>query len=258
MQTSALKPMLEVSLSERVLRLELNRPDRRNALNMALCQALVDEFARAEEDPNVGAVLLTGRGLSFCAGMDLKEARHVEPEALAHLHTKLFSVLERARKPIVAAIQGSAVAGGTGLAANAHVVFATHDAEFGLPEIRIGLWPVMIYQVVVQAVGARRTMEWSLTGRRVTALEAREAGLVTALDDDPLTVAEAAAMTMAEFSSFTIHEGLDFAWNSRPLNAGGAAELGRTVRTRIMSHSDFHEGVQAFTEKRKPRWNKEP
>ena len=250
--------MLEVSVSNRVLRLELNRPERRNALSFELCQELVAGFARAEEDDSIGAILLTGRGAAFCSGMDLKEVRHVDPEELAYVHERLFSAIHRARKPIIAAVQGAAVAGGTGLVANAHIVFATPDAEFGLPEIRISLWPVLIYRVVAEAIGERRILEWSLTGRRVTAHEAREAGLVTALDTDPLSVAEAAATTLASYSSFALREGISFAHNSRGLAQVDAAVLARSVRNRMMTHSDFHEGVDAFANKRKPNWNKEP
>lgn len=250
--------MLEVSVSNRVLRLELNRPERRNALSFELCQSLVEELARAERDDAIGAVLLTGRGASFCSGMDLKEVRDIDPGHLADVHERLFSAVHRARKPIIAAVQGAAVAGGTGLVANAHIVFATPDAEFGLPEIRIGLWPVLIYRVVAEAIGERRILEWSLTGRRITAHEAREAGLVTAVDEDPLRVAEAAALTVACYSASALREGMSFARESRGLSTRDQAVLAREVRDRMTAHKDFHEGVQAFADKRKPNWNKEP
>src|SRR6266511_676505 len=112
-------------MSGRVLRVALNRPDKRNALNIELCQELVTALESAELDRDVGAILLSGNGKSFCAGMDLNEV--LQPGAsgeINRVHEQLFTAGARMMKPIVAAIHGAALAGGTGLAANAHVVVA--------------------------------------------------------------------------------------------------------------------------------------
>src|SRR5580700_6007261 len=147
------------------MRVALNRPEKRNALDSATCRDLLDAFRKAESDPAIGAILLCGNGPAFCAGMDLKEALAADQSGLADLHERLFTTIQRARKPMIAAVHGAALAAGTGLAANAHMVIASPDAQFGLTEIRIGLWPVIVFRAVARAIGERRATELSLTGR---------------------------------------------------------------------------------------------
>ena len=238
------EPVLQVALEERVLRLTLNRPERRNALNLELCQALLDAFDQAEEDSGVGAILLLANGKAFCSGMDLNEAPNADPALLASTHDRLFTTIERIRKPIVAAVHGAAVAGGTGLVSNAHIVFAGQVAFFGLPEIHVGLWPIMVYRSVALAIGERRTMEWSLTGRRVSAAEAHQAGLVTNLADDPLLEAGAAALSLARTSPAALAAGLRYVSEARGRTRAEASEIGREIRNVLM--------VQAFQKDRPP------
>ena len=158
--------VLESQLERRVLRLTLNRPQKRNALNEELSRALLAALEAADDDGAVGAIVLTGNGGAFCAGMDLREVLDAQVAArMAPLHERLFTMIGRMRKPVVAAIQGAAIAGGTGVAANAHIVIAADDAQFGLTEIRIGLWPVLIFPACALAMGERRTTELALTGR---------------------------------------------------------------------------------------------
>src|SRR5947207_2780206 len=170
--------MLEVSREGRVLRLVLNRPKKRNALNAALCGALVEAIEQGERDPGIGAILLSGAGTSFCSGMDLSEMLTPAESSLAPLHERLFTIGRAATTPIIAAVHGPALAGGTGLAANAHIVIASDDATFGLTEMRIGLWPFVIFRAVVAAVGERHAVELGITGRIVDAREASMLGLV--------------------------------------------------------------------------------
>src|SRR2546423_12942633 len=133
--------LVEVRQDGRLVHIALNRPEKRNALSTELCRELVAAIDRADGDTGVGAILLSGNGKSFCAGMDLSEVDAADPEVLGQLHDQLFTAIARVTTPIVAAIHGAALAGGTGLAANAHVVLASADATFGLTEVRIGLWP---------------------------------------------------------------------------------------------------------------------
>src|SRR5216683_6740607 len=171
--------MIETRLDGRVLHIVLNRPEKRNALNMQLCQELVGAFHHADRDHTAGCILLYGNGPGFCSGMDLAEARDADPLHVMELQEKLFTVINRTRTPIVAAVHGAALAGGSGLAANAHIIVAGPDAKFGMTEIRVGLWPVLVYRAVELAVGERRATELCLTGRIFGAEEAREYGLVT-------------------------------------------------------------------------------
>src|SRR5437016_12963589 len=116
--------MLQVSREGRLLRLTLNRPEKRNALNGALCRELVAAIEQGDRDPGVGAILLSGAGKSFCSGMDLSEMLTPAESSLGPLHERLFTIGRRASTPIIASVHGAALAGGTGLVANAHLVLA--------------------------------------------------------------------------------------------------------------------------------------
>ncbi len=168
---------LQIDRQGRVLHLALNRPEKRNALNMELCSALGAALDAAESDSSVGAILLSGNGKSFCAGMDLREAQPSAGEINA-AHERIFSAGMHLTKPLIAAVHGAALAGGTGLVANCHVAIAAEDATFGLTEIRIGLWPFVIFRAMEASLGQRRATELALSGRTFGALEAREYGLV--------------------------------------------------------------------------------
>lgn len=246
--------MIEFAVIDRVARFSINRPEKRNALNSVTCRQLLDAFDRAEADSSVGAILLRGNGTAFCAGMDLDEALSTDQHELIDLHERLFTVIQRARKPIVAAVRGAAMAGGMGLAANAHIVVAAPEARFGLTEIRIGLWPVVVFRAVARAIGERRATELSLTGRVVAADEALRFGLVTELASDPKMKAFELAKKLSEFSPVAIASGLGYIDRIRGLGWAEAAPIGQHVRASLMASDDFAEGVRAFLAKREPEW----
>lgn len=245
---------IEVKQERRVRTITLNRPEKRNALNMDLCRQLVDALDRADADSSVGAVVLNANGPAFCAGMDLKEAAGVDQAQLAGIHERLFTTIQRVCTPIVAAVHGAALAGGTGLAANAHIVVARSDARFGLTEIRIGLWPVLIFRAVERSMGERRTVELSLTGREFSAADALRYGLVSEIADDPVLRAAELAATLAEFSPIALEAGLDYVQQTRGLDWEHAGAIGRETRDRLLAGEDFREGSRAFLEKRQPSW----
>jgi enoyl-CoA hydratase/carnithine racemase len=251
-----MKAMLAASREGRLLRLVLNRPEKRNALNGALCQQLVAAIEQGDRDESVGAILLSGAGKSFCSGMDLSEMLTPAEASLGPLHERLFTIGRRVTTPIIAAVQGAALAGGAGLVANAHIVVAAEDATFGLTEIRIGLWPFVIFRAVVAAVGERRAVELGVTGRIIDAREAAGIGLahhvtpVTNLEDRAGEIAAEAAAASPE----AMRAGLRFVAETRGLNWEQAGESARQFRQELFRTRDFAEGIRAFREKRKPRW----
>ncbi len=192
--------MIEVQQEGRVLTISLNRPEKRNALNLKICRELTEAFDHADSDHSVGAIVLNANGPAFCGGMDLKEVLEINENQLAAIHERLFTTIQRVRTPIIAAVHGSAMAGGTGLVANAHIVIAHPETVFALTEIRVGLWPVLIFRSVCQAMGERRTVELALTGRDFSALEALDYGLVTEIADDPMRRAREIASVLSSFS----------------------------------------------------------
>ncbi len=238
---------IEVAQIGRVLHIALNRPEKRNALNGALCEALLATIDEAQANPEVGSVLLSGNGPSFCAGMDLSETTD-----FSAIHERLFTSIDRATKPMLAAVHGAALAGGMGLAANAHVVVASPDAKFGLTEIRIALWPVLVFRAVTLAVGERRATELSITGRILTAPEAKEYALVTEIAGDPLARATEIAATVAAYSRSAVSAGLAYSRAIRNLPWPDAGRLGQTTRAALMSHPDFKNAAAAFLARKTP------
>jgi len=247
---------LESRRDGRLLRLTLNRPEKRNALNLALCRELTAAVEQADADPSIGAVLLAGSGSAFCAGMDLSETLSPEAAALAPVHEQLFTLGMRVATPIIAAVQGPALAGGTGLVANAHLVVASESATFGLTEIKIGLWPFLVFRAVVLAIGERRAVELSLTGRTINAVQAAQIGLiheVTATAELDRRATEVAA-GIAGSSPSAIQSGLRFVAECRGRSWSEGGAIAQRFREELFRSGDFAEGVRAFHEKRLPRW----
>lgn len=248
--------VLEISQQERVLRLTLNRPEKRNALSFELCSALVAAFDRAATDVSVGAILLEAEGQVFCAGMDLEDASAADAVTRTAVHEQLFTLGARLRKPLIAAVGGAALGGGLGLVANAHIVVAAQGSSFGLTEIRLGMWPFFIWRCVTAALGDRRATEMALTGRVFGANEAAQYGLVheivppIELDDRATALAE----LVSGYSPFTIARGLELAHRSRSLSSEAAGALAAQLRAEVFASPDFAEGVKAVQEKRRPRW----
>ena len=244
--------LLAAARDERLLRLTLNRPAKRNALNSELCHALVHALDRAENDPETGAILIDAAGPTFCAGMDLVEALAPDAAEQTAIHERLFTAGARARKPIVMAVQGAALAGGTGLVANAHIAIAAEDATFGLTEIRIAMWPYVVFRAMKLAIGERRTLELSLTGRVFGAAEALQHGLVhrvvpsTGLAHAALEVAR----TLSRASASTIARGLEYVQRSRELSWDESGELAHQLRALNFQSADFTSAVRAFRQKR--------
>jgi len=246
--------LIELERTERVLRVTLNRPEKRNALNVELCKDLIHAFEDGDQSTDVGAILVTAKGPAFCAGMDLKESLEADPMQLAGLHERLFTTINRIRKPIIAAVQGPAIAGGTGLVANAHIVIAAPAATFGLTEVRIGLWPVLVFRAVELAMGERRATELSLTGRTFGAEEALRYGLITEIAGDCVGRASALATTISQYSPIAVGRGLDYVHRIRVRDWDHAGRIGHQTRDLLLASEDYKEGVRAFLEKRQPSW----
>lgn len=247
---------LMISREERVLRITLNNPEKRNALDEKLCRELVAALKEAGRDRTIGCVLLDGAGPVFCSGMDLDDALQPDAPERTEIHEQLFTFGVHYHKPIVAAVQGAALGGAIGLLANCHVVLAAQGTNFGLTEIRVGLWPFVVHRAVSLAIGERRTVELSLTGRIFGTNDAQQYGLVHEvvppfeLDDRATNTARMLAYASQE----TLRRGLDFVQKSREMSWETAGRLAAEFRAKTFRSADFIEGVRAFREKRKPVW----
>lgn len=254
--------MKEISVHQkhRVLHITLNRPEKRNALTLAMCSAITQAVDSVQERHDVGAILIHAAGQVFCAGMDVDEAAQPDHPDLNLAHEKLFTMGATSVKPIVICVNGPALGGGVGLVAQGHVVMASETAVFGLPEIRIGLWPFLVYRSVEAALGARRTLELSLVGRVFHAPEAEQWGLVHQLCP-PAEICErthALARDLAKASPRAIAAGMRYFQGSRGKSHQEAGELAATLRNQLMESGEFKEGALAFKQKREPRWPSMP
>jgi enoyl-CoA hydratase/carnithine racemase len=246
--------VLESELRGRVLHLRMNRPEKRNALSAELCRQLVRAIEEADNSRTAGAILLTAAGPAFSAGMDLSELDNAAPRTIDTVHEQLFTIGARLSLPIIAAVSGPALGGGTGLVANCHIVIASPQASFGLTEIRLGLWPFLVFRAVAAALGERRAVELSLTGRTFPAAEARDIGLVHQVSDAAEERAMEVAEAIASSSPTAIRTGLAYVREIRGLNWRQAGEIACQLRGQIFNSADFREGIAAFREKRGPRW----
>jgi enoyl-CoA hydratase/carnithine racemase len=188
--------------------------------------------------------------------MDLGEMLTPAASALAEVHERLFTIGRSITKPLIAAVDGPAVAGGMGLVANAHIVIASEASTFGLTEIHIGLWPFIVFRAVTQAIGERHAVELSITGRIIDAREAAAIGLThyTVKSADLESRAMQIAEAVAESSPEGLRSGLSFVGETRGLEWNKVGDLARNVREELFATADLAEGVHAFREKRKPQW----
>ena len=245
---------------ERVLHLTLNRPEKRNAMNAEMCNFLVDSISRAQSDESIGAILLDAKGRVFCAGMDLDEAISVQGVESTAIHEELFSLGRKSKKPIVVCVNGPAMGGGVGLVAQAHVAIAAQGSLFGLTEIRIGMWPFVVYRSIEATVGARRALELSLTGRLFSTHEALSWGLIhqVAHAFEVEDRASAIARDISKASPVAVNLGMEYVHGSRCKTWTQAGDLASKLRAKSMVSADFKEGVAAFHSKREPHWPSMP
>jgi enoyl-CoA hydratase/carnithine racemase len=245
-------------------RLTINRPEKRNALSWDTVAELRERLAAAKDDPSVRVVVLTGAGeKAFCAGADLGTMAggadfldlHEGRGRLAELFVDLWSL----GKPTIARVRGYALAGGFGLALACDFVVAADDAQFGTPEVDVGLWPYMITVPLVRSMPPKKALELMLTGRRVDATEAERLGFVNRVE--PVGELDAAvdslASTLASKPPSTVKLGRDSFYEVWDRSAADALAYLHPMLTITTMTDDAQEGLAAFAEKRPPRWRLE-
>ncbi|MEY2453499.1 MAG: hypothetical protein QOD92_3073 [Acidimicrobiaceae bacterium] len=248
-------------VKDHVATITINRPERRNALSWTVMSELRAAFESAKADHEVRVVTLTGAGdKAFCAGADLTGMRAEAGWAEVHEGrgelARLFRTMWELGKPIVARVRGYALAGGFGLCLACDLVVAADDAQFGTPEIDVGLWPFMITVPLVRSMPPKVALELMMTGRRVSAEEALRIGFVNrVVPVDGLDEADAElTATLAAKSPAIMKLGRDsfFAVWDQP--AEEALRLLHSMLTITSATEDAAEGIAAFAEKRKPEW----
>jgi len=244
-----------------VARVTINRPEKRNSLSWTVMTELRAALAAARADDHVRVVVLTGAGdRAFCAGADLTgmggDGGHAALHDARGELARLFRDMWELGKPIVARVRGYALAGGFGLACACDLIVCSDDAQFGTPEIDVGLWPHMITVPLTRSMPPKRALELMMTGRRVDAAEAERIGFVhrvvpaDALDD---AVGELTA-TLAAKSPAVMKLGRDSFYGVWDQAAEDALRLLHPLLTVTASTEDAAEGIAAFVEKRPPEW----
>lgn len=240
----------------------LNRPEKRNAISGEMIEELLAALQEIEAGP-ARVVILTGAGKAFCSGMDLDTlaaiARQSPQQNLddSRRMAQLFRRLWSFPAPLIAAVNGPAIAGGCGIAALCDFTLAVPEAKFGYAEVRIGFIPALVAVFLTRQIGEKRARDLLLTGRIVDAEEARRIGLVTELVPAEKLMASARELASALLAASPT----SLARTKRLLCNFAAAEIDRGLEqavaenARIRSTADFREGVSAFLEKRKPKWS---
>jgi methylglutaconyl-CoA hydratase len=245
---------LRASLAGGVLTLTLSRPEKRNALNAALVEALHQALERADLDPDVRVVALRGAGKDFCAGADLDEllasadSSPGENEASALRLGRAMLRIRQIPKPVVAVIHGRALAGGAGLATACDIVLAAAGAQLGYPEIRRGFVPAMVMAFLRPAVGEKLACDLVLTGRLLGAAEALQAGLVSRVvpDEDLERAAETllAELAQASGSAMALTKQLYYQLDGRSVDQG--VILGARVNAVARQTPEFRSAIAGF------------
>jgi enoyl-CoA hydratase/carnithine racemase len=255
------EPVLLVEVAEGVAHVTLNRPEVRNALDEALLRELESTLRRLEDDPAARVVVLRGAGdRAFCAGADLKKVvdRGTTLQARESFGGlgRILEHMARMRTPVIAQVHGHALAGGCGLAAGADIVVAADDATFGLPEIKVGLLPLIVMAPILRAVGPKRGLLMILTGEPVSAREAYEMGLVSRVVPrcELAGTVDALARTLAGYSPTALGLGKEAAGMVPDMEYGAALRYLRELITLVALSDDAREGIAAFFEKRPPRF----
>jgi enoyl-CoA hydratase/carnithine racemase len=246
---------------ERIATVTLNQPEKRNPLSGQMMHDIIAALQQAKDDGDVRAVILTGAGdKAFCAGADLSgfagSATQIEKHEGRGAFVDMFVTMEHLGKPIIAAVNGHALAGGFGLVLACDMVVAADSATFGTTEINVGLWPMMIMAIITRQLPPKRCMELFMTGQRISADHAQEWGLVNKVVPQQAVYEEAwkLAQTVASKSPVIMKLGRDAFYAIDGLDFETALRHLQSQLTLVTLTEDSVEGVTAFLEKREPNF----
>lgn len=255
---------LRLAFDGEIALLTLDRPEKRNAISMEM----VDEFPRALDEVETSparALIITGAGTAFSGGLDLDDLKAISKKSAeenledARRTARFLLRIWNFAKPSIAAVNGPAIAGGTGIATLSDFTLAVPEAKFGYTEVRIGFIPALVSIFLIRQIGEKRASDLLLSGRVFDAEEAHALGLVNEVVPPArlLDRARELATTLAALSPASLVA------TKRLLRKSYAEEMGRQVElaieesARSRSTADFREGITAFLEKRKPVWRGE-
>lgn len=257
-------PTIRVTEQGGIATVTLNRPDKRNAISFQLIEDFMLALDRLAQS-RAHILILTGTGKAFCAGLDLEELKlllgktYEENVQDSTRMAQVFRRLYEFPKPTIAAVNGAAIAGGTGLATMCDFTLAVPEAKFGYTEVRIGFVPAIVSSILVWQVGHKVARDLLMTGRLFDALEAHRYGLVNEVVEAPRLLERAHELATALLenspSSLRLTKKLINGFIQHQLDQQIAEAIEQNAR--IRATADFNEGISSFLEKRKPRWRGE-
>src|SRR5713226_1222242 len=252
---------LILEFSGEIAKITLNRPDKRNSINTQMIAELQSALDAIEKSHS-RVVIVTGAGKAFCAGMDLEMLAAIAKQSPAENQEDSRRIAKMLRRvwsfprPMIAAVNGPAYAGGCGIATLCDFTLAVPDAKFGYTEVRIGFIPALVSVFLIRQIGEKRARDLLLTGRIVDAAEAQELGLITSVvpSEKLMDAARELAGSLIASSPTSLARTKRLLCDSAA--AAVDADLERAIQenARIRATHDFQEGLAAFLEKRKPVW----
>ncbi len=240
-----------------VARITLNRPEKRNALNDALVAELKDCLTLANDDEAVRVIVITGAGNDFCAGADLSALQKIATASVeenvedARSLMDLFLLIRQVEVPVIAAVQGRALAGGCGLATACDIVLATHSARFGYPEVKIGFVPAIVMAILRRNVSEKRAFELVTLGAEISADEAERIGLVNkVLSEEGFdNEVENYARRFEKVSQSAVSLSKSLLYQIDGMSFIDALQTGQDVNVAARMTEDCKEGIARFLKK---------
>lgn len=253
--------MIDYNVSGGRATITINDQERRNPLSVEAMSDLLEATRRATEDEAVGVIVYTGAGdLSFSAGGDLSSSFASDPagqhEARAALGD-LFRLMTSCGKPTVARVNGHALAGGFGLAVACDITVCVDDCKLGLPEIKVGLWPMVISAVLVRTMSPKAVLDLAMTGRMISPREAQSLGAVSRVvrREELDSTLDGIVEELLSSSGSTLRMGKDAFYGILDSDFDSALDRLHVAFTELASSDDAQEGIRAFLEKRDPDYS---
>ena len=250
------------ALKDHVSWITINRADNRNALNDDVVAGLISAFETAQGAPDCRVIVLTGAGdRAFCAGGDLKAGADGGPftgdiSQPGHPVARLFGTMDHCNLPIIARVNGHAMGGGTGLVCACDIAVMSSAAKIGTPEVKIGLFPMMIVPHMMRIIPKRRLLEMFITGEPWTAQQALDFGIVNYVTepDDLDAKVDALLAQIVDRSPSAVRLGRYAFHAMQDMTMEQSLRFAETMLPRIAMTEDAKEGFSAFVAKRAPEW----
>lgn len=258
-----MEPTILTHHKNRVGYITLNRPEKRNALSPQIVRELADAFDQMDQNPEVKVVVLQAQGRAFCAGADLEYLHELKDFSIeeniedSYRLKNLFSQIYEFPKPIIAKIEGHAMAGGCGLVTVCDFAFAVPDALFGYTEVKIGFVPALVSVFLAEQIGQAKATELLLSGELISAKKAAEFNLITeVIEEDMLEewVEKFSSKLIAENSAFSMAETKRLLRSLGKSERHQALEAAALANAHARTHADCKKGLGAFLSKSKPSW----